>query len=172
MTRTLVPLLALLALTGTAQAQQHEEEADQRRAAPDDGEVKPAHRQDVAKEIGFKVDPRAGDQRHRHQSQRQRAMGQHAQQGVRRVAALAEDDDDDRHGQRHQRHPGKDRNAECQRHGNPQDRRMRGGIAEIGHAPPDHETAQRPRRHRDADSCEDRAPEEIVDQAHASASAG
>ena len=82
---------------------------------------------------------------------RQRRVRGDAEQRVGGIAPPRRQRDRERHGQRRQRHPGhhRQRGGERQRHA--EERGMRRGVAEVGHAPPDHEAAERPRRQRHAD---------------------
>jgi len=58
------------------------------------------------------------------------------------------------------------RHIRHQRQRDAEDGRVRRRIAAIVHPPPDHETARRPRRQRDADARQPRAHQKIVENAH------
>ena len=90
-------------------------------------------------------------------------MRKDAEQRVRgeRPPALQQNERD-RNERGDRKHAGGEVEAQKQRHRDAEQRRMRHRIAEIGHAPPHDETAERPGNCRNADACQKCAHEEIV----------
>ena len=146
-----------------------EQRYNPRRAGPDHREIAPADGEDIAEEIGHEVDPHARQERDPHQPEGQRRMRQHAQQRIHGEAAPRQARDGARHRQRHGQRAGEDRDVEGQRQRHAEDRGMGGGVAEIGHAPPHHEAAQRRGGQRHAQPREGGASEEIGED-HSAAS--
>jgi hypothetical protein len=91
-------------------------------------------------------------------------MGQDAEHGIPADPAEPQQRDQEQgHGERNGKHPDgrSDPRQKADRHA--EQRRMRRGIAEIGHAAPHDEAAERASHQRHADTGDDRAHEEIVE---------
>ena len=110
------------------------------------------HREDVAEEIADQVDPHPGRKLSATSPARERRVRGDAEQRVGRIARARRPRDGQRHRQRRRpRRPTTTGSAGRERQRHPEQRGMRGGVAEIGHPPPDDEAAERPGRQRDAD---------------------
>jgi hypothetical protein len=139
-----------------------EQADDQSRADPDHEKVAAPDGEDVAEEIPHQIHAHAGEEGHRDKPAGERGVGEHAEQRVHGDPAPGQARHGDRHRQRHQRDAEKQRQIEGQRQRDAEDRRMRRGVAEIGHPPPHDEAPERPRGQRDADARQRGAGEEIV----------
>jgi hypothetical protein len=130
--------------------------------APDKGQVAPRDRQDVAEQPGRQIGAHPVHEADRDQAKGQRRMRQHAQRRIHGPAACSQRRDGDRHQQRHRQRAKAHGQIRGKRQRHPQNGGMRRGIAEIGHAPPDHESPQRPGCQRQANPGQTGANKEIV----------
>ncbi|MNC52965.1 hypothetical protein D3C75_1023410 [compost metagenome] len=134
----------------------------QRAAADDPQQVALADRQQVAEQVGHQVDAHLVEQADGHQTERQGAVGEDAEQGVggQRLALLQ---GHQQHGEQHtadgHRQGRADVEQKAQRHA--EQRGMGEGVAEVGHAPPDHEGAERAGDQRQGEAGEQGVEEEV-----------
>ena len=89
-------------------------------------------------------------------------MGDDAERRVRAEALVRQAGDDQRDGERDGEHPSLHRKGKGERQRDAENRRVGGRVAEIGHAPPDDETAERPGGERHAKPRQQGADIEII----------
>ena len=126
----------------------------------DPGEVGARHGQDVAEEVAHQIEPLSRKLGGRNKSPRQRRVREDAEQAVCRQYLLAAEHN--QHGADRQRHDDDaerqidpQRDAEC----DAEQTCMRDGRAEVRHAPPDDEAAERRRNDTECHACDQCADE-------------
>ncbi len=140
--------------TGSQKRPPQERERGQRQNAAAENPVKVAtrHRQEIAEQVTQKIDPHAVHQADHDHAEGQHGVGQDTEQRVVGQAPLGLHQQHEQ-GERHRRGQDADGQVdaqqEAQRHA--EQRTVRQRITEIGHAPPDHETAQRTSHERHAE---------------------
>ena len=133
------------------------------RAAVDPGQIVTAHGQKIPKQVAAEVYPYLRHKAQGHQANGQGAVGENAQQGVGGQGTAA----CQYHQRQGQSHTGAG-DGEVEGHlqqkaqGDAQQRGVGKGIAEVGHAAPDHEATQRPGHQGDPQAANQGTPEKVT----------